>query len=63
MDILHFIEGKLISQRIFEFVDLQRKHIFNYLIKFLDYAFAGLHRPYDSNPESNFATQIKQLLT
>lgn len=63
MDIFLYIKGILIKDEIFNFVFSDFNNTQNLRLKFIDYAFAGLHHRYGLNPESNFAAQIKQLLT
>lgn len=63
MDIFLFIKGILVKDEIFNFVFSGFKNTQNLRLKFTNDAFAGLHHCYALNPESNFAAQIKQLLT
>ncbi len=63
MDIFLSIKGILVKDEIFNFVFSEFNNTQHLRLKFIDYAFAGVHYRYGSNLEDNFAAQIKQLLT
>lgn len=63
MDIFLYIKGILVKDEIFNFAFSALNNTQNLRLKFIDDAFTGLHYRYGSNPEGNFAAQIKQLLT